>query len=106
MDDSELLNCNESELLQIAFNQGLGRLKRNLPRETLLRIVRGEEEPQTEHYPNSKHTRELLEKFIQRHWEKTRSQLPGCDGHCTTFPCSEGRHAACYSPNKELVKLG
>lgn len=106
MDDTRLWECNESELLQLAYQQGLGRIRRGLPKEVLFKIVRGEINPEPEHYSDTKYTRELLQKFIEKHWEKTRSQLPGCDGKCTTYPCSEGRHAACFSPNKELVNLG
>lgn len=105
LDDSALLNCNETELLSMAVRQGLGHLKRGLPREMLLRIVRGEEDPLPEHIADTKHTRVLLEAFITKYWEKCRSQLPGCNGKCTTFPCSEGRHALCFEPNKEMVLL-
>jgi hypothetical protein len=106
MDDSLLWECNQTELLQLAYEQGLGRLRAGLPKEVLFQIVRGEVNPGPEHLSDTKETRELLEKFIERHWEKTRSQLPGCTGKCTSYPCSEGRHGACYAPNKHLVSLG
>lgn len=105
MNDSVLSDCNETELLSLANAQGLGRLKRGLPKELLVRFVRGEEDPQPSHYAETSQSRKLLEDFIQKHWEKIRSQLPGCNGRCTTFPCSEGRHALCFSPNKDTLVI-
>lgn len=105
LDDSLLLNCNETELLALAKAQGLGHLRRGIPKDVLFKIVRGEEDPAPEHFADTRHTRKMLEEFIARHWEKCRSQLPGCNGKCTTFPCSEGRHALCFEPNKEMVSI-
>ncbi len=103
--DSALMDCNETELLSLVSAQGLGRLRRGIPKDVLVKIVRGEEDPQPAHYAETSQTRKMLEDFIQRHWEKVRSQLPGCDGRCTTFPCSEGRHALCFSPNKDTMGI-
>lgn len=102
-DDAILNACNETELLTIAHTQGLGRLKRGLPRDLLLDFVIGRKNPSEEHLADTRFTRKLLEQFLAKHWEQVSSQLPGCDGKCTTFPCSEGRHALCFSPNKEAA---
>lgn len=104
-DDARLHDCNETELLLMAHAQGLGRLKRGLPRTLLLSFVRGEADPEPEDMSDTIHTRKILQKFIMDHWAKARSQLPGCDGCCTTYPCSEGRHALCYFPNKEQAAI-
>jgi hypothetical protein len=105
IDDSVLYTCNETELLALAKAQGLGHLRRGLPKDLLVRIVRGEEDPAPEHYADTKYSRKMLEDFIARYWDKCRSQLPGCNGKCTTFPCSEGRHALCFEPNKNVVGI-
>jgi hypothetical protein len=105
MDDSVLETCNETELLSLAHAQGLGRLRHGLPKKVLIDIVRGEVDPAPEHLADTIYTRKLLEDFITQHWAKCRSQLPGCNGKCTSFPCSEGRHALCFMPNKETAAI-
>ncbi len=105
MDDSVLETCNETELLAIAHSQGLGRLRRGMARLTLIQLVRGDINPGTEHLADTRHSRKMLEDFITKHWEQARSQLPGCNGKCTTFPCSEGRHAVCFGANKNTVAI-
>lgn len=104
MSEEDILHdCNESELLTLAYKQGIGRLRLGLDKQTLIKLVHGEIEPGPEHLSETEGTRKLLEKFIERHWEKVRSQLPGCNGKCTSFPCSDGRHAMCFEPNKDQV---
>lgn len=98
MNDAILEHCNETELLGLARSQGLGNLKRGLDRRTLIAIVRGEISPAPEHLSELQKTRHSLQVFIQSNWGRVASQLPGCNGQCTTFHCSEGRHAKCYNP--------
>lgn len=105
MDDSVLDRCNETELLSIAHQQGLGRLKRGISRHVLLQIVKGEDNPRPEHMADTRHSRQTLQDFLEKHWAQVRSQLPGCNGRCTTFPCSEGRHALCFVGNKNTVAI-
>jgi hypothetical protein len=105
MSDDVLEKCNETELLTLAHLQGLGNLRRGLPRELLIQIVSGEVRLEEKHLSESRETRKLLEKFIEKYWELIRSQLPGCNGKCTTFPCSEGRHALCFRGNREAIYL-
>ena len=104
MDDAILKECNETELLSLARAQGLGRLRRGIPKETLIAIVRGETDPLPDHFCGTAETRERLQKAIFQNYERARSQLPGCDGRCTTFPCSDGRHALCLSGNVDTVR--
>jgi hypothetical protein len=104
MDDTILQHCNETELLGIARKQGLGLLRRGIPRETLLGLVAGTVNMAPEYVSGTIETRKLLEKHIYDHFSVTRSQLPGCNGHCPTYGCSEGRHAVCFSPNAEGVQ--
>ena len=104
MDDSILYHCNEAELLSMARRQGLGHLRRGLGIELLVKLVTGEIEVTQEHRSGTMETRARLQKFIQDNIERTRSQLPGCNGMCTTYPCSDGRHALCFGVNKDTVR--
>lgn len=104
--DEVLHQCNETELLSIARKAGIGLLKRGLDRETLIAIVAGEVNPEPGHFAATKYTREKLQLFIVRNWGILASQLPGCNGQCTTFPCSDAQHSACLIPNRDLVVSG
>ena len=98
MDDRILEHCNETELLTLGRQQGLGGLRRGMDRGLLISIIRGESAVGAEHRSEFQQTRHALQIYIQENWGRVASQLPGCDGKCTTYPCSEGRHAKCYSP--------
>lgn len=101
-----MLSMSETELLTIIQTREGIRVRRGLPRKELIDIARGDTYPIPETaLAETRHTRKLLEKFLAKHWEQVRSQLPGCDGKCTTFPCSEGRHALCFGPNKDTVAV-
>lgn len=104
MDDKVLYECNESELISIALTQGVGRLRRGLSLDTLVAIVSGLELPLEGMLSGSLLTRQRLEATIKAHFEVMRSQLPGCNGRCTKFPCSDGRHSVCYSPNEDSIR--
>lgn len=103
MDDA-LHNCNEGELLGMARTQGLPPLRRGLPRADLLAIVTGQAEPTKDQIADTEYTRRQLENFITKNFAIVRSQLPGCNGKCLTFHCSEGRHMACFAPNEANVQ--
>jgi len=104
MSNEDLLSCNKTELLCIARAQGLPPLRKDLSIEVLAQIVTGEYEPKPEHIAGTLYTRAKLERFIFDNISVTRSQLPGCTGRCTTYPCSEGRHALCFYPNRASVQ--
>ena len=103
MDDTRLKQCNESELLEMARRQGLGRLRRGLPHEVLEQIVSGSIVPQVSHLSGTTETRARLQKIIWDNIERTRSQLPGCTGKCTEYHCTEARHAGCFGVNEDTV---
>jgi hypothetical protein len=106
MNDDILKLCNETELLQMARRQGLGSLLRHLTRETLESIVSGRIEVEAYHLAGTDYTRRALERFIHdpANYERTRSQLPGCTGCCSSYPCSEGRHGMCFIPKASQVQ--
>lgn len=104
-EDSTVLSlCNETELLAILSRQGLPRLKRGISQEELIAIVTGELAISQGHLSQTEITRGLLEDFITENWGRIRSQLPGCNGKCRTYPCTEGKHALCLFPNKGLLR--
>lgn len=105
-EDDVLSKCNETELLALGRRQGLPRLKRGIPHQELVDIIRGAIDVRPEHISETVETRRLLENFINHPsvYGRLRSQLPGCDGKCTTFPCTDGKHALCFFPNKDLLK--
>jgi hypothetical protein len=104
MSDEILWKCNETELLWIARNQGIGILRRGLPRHDLISIVAGERNPREDEFCETRLTRARLEDFISDHWGQLRSQLPGCTGKCRTFACTEGKHSSCFVPNQGVMQ--
>jgi hypothetical protein len=103
-DDSILYNCNETELITMA-QKTLGiRLRRGLPKADYVSIVGGYCDAHEGQLSATNQTRHQLQVTIAKKLEVMRSQLPGCNGKCTIYPCSDGRHSVCYSPNEETVK--
>lgn len=101
--DPSLQNCNESELLWLARLQGLPPLRRGLPREELESIVAGVMPVEERHIAGTNYTRSRLEAFIQKKFELVRGQLPGCDGRCMSYPCTEAKHMSCFVPNEATI---
>lgn len=101
--DTILQWCNESELLWLARLQGLPVLRRGLPRELLIAIVSGTTFVREEHLAGTSYTRERLEAFVQTNIERLRNQLPGCNGMCRSFLCTEGKHMSCFVPSEPLL---
>jgi hypothetical protein len=102
--DEGLLKCNDSELHWIARIQGLPVLRRDIPREELIAIVSGEAPVTEQLLSGTNYTRRRLENFITANFDRVRGQLPGCDGKCTTFMCSDGKHMSCYLPSEPLLE--
>lgn len=87
---SELTNhplwrVNKSELVQMAHALGLGHVSRSHKREDLIRMIVLEDgELETDSVDE---WRELMEAHIDKYRKRLLSQLPGCDGTCTTYGC-------------------
>lgn len=97
--DKILEHCNETELLGLARSQGLGDLRRGLDHKLLIGLVSGAVNIRPEYMSEVRATRFSLQTYIIANYGKVSSQLPGCTGECTTYPCSDGRHAKCYNPS-------
>lgn len=104
IDDNLLFSCNETELLWMARRQGIGFLRRGLPKDLLIAIVTGREVPKPEHFSDTSYTRKKLEQYLQTNFSQVRSMLPGCNGMCTQYECTEGRHALCFVPARSVVQ--
>ena len=102
-DASRLGALNETELIAMIHRNHIGRVRRGLPREILEGILSGRVPLIADYVSNTTETRSRLQKHIEENWARARSQLPGCDGHCTTWPCTDGQHAACFGVNEDLL---
>lgn len=101
--DEILFYCNDSELHWMARSQGLPALRWDIPREELVSIVVGATVVEERHLATSYYSRERLETFIAQNYERVRGQLPGCDGKCRSFMCTEGKHMSCFIPSEPLL---
>ena len=101
--DEALLDCNESELHWLARLQGLPTLRWDLPREELVAIVSGSVHVANAQIAATHYSREKLEGHIQKNWDIVQGQLPGCDGKCLSFMCTEGKHMSCFIPNEPFL---
>ncbi len=101
--DEKLLLCNESELHWLARLQGLPALRRDIPHEELVAIVSGAQVVEQRHLAGTYESRRRLEGFLSANIDRVRGQLPGCDGRCLSFMCTEGKHMACFLPNESLL---
>lgn len=106
MTDAELETCSETELMGLARKQGLPLLRRGLEKHHLINIILGHVLPGPTDLSGTIESRRKLQIYIERNWGKLVGQLPGCNGRCETYPCSEERHAYCYGPNEEVVVRG
>jgi hypothetical protein len=101
--DELLLECNESELLWLARVQGLQILKRGLPHHELVAIVVGDLKVTEQHLAGTNYTRGRLEDWISANFDRVRGHLPGCNGKCRSFMCTEAKHLGCFIPTEPLL---
>lgn len=90
---------NRTELAEIVRRRTQKVVRHSLPIERLRHLAVTGEMPSDTEISGSMQTRISLERFILSKWVEINSQLP-CSGElrgrCTVYPCSEGRHAACF----------
>jgi hypothetical protein len=103
-DDYILTKCNDSELHWMARVQGLPALRRDIPTSTLIQIVSGWLPMEDSFLADTNQSRGVLEDFITKNYTRVQGQLPGCDGKCRTFLCSEGKHMSCYLPSESQLE--
>jgi hypothetical protein len=101
--DEILLDCNESELHWMARLQGLPKLRWDLPHEELVALVSGAAQVEERHMAATNYSRTKLAEHIQKNWSIVQGQLPGCDGKCRSFMCTEGKHMSCFIPNEPFL---
>lgn len=104
-----LEQLNISELLQILSNAGHGRhrLRRSVPRERLIHLIKTGDQPEDDEISQTSVTRHNLQVWIEKNWAGIGSQLPCVGpnrGKCTIYPCTEGRHLDCYLSVKKIMQ--
>lgn len=100
----DLSSCNRTELNAL-YKLQTGKQPNNRVELSRLRLAAGGEvELATNELELAiPETRALLEGFIEENIEKLASQLPGCTGKCTVFPCSDLKHINCRKPLERLL---
>lgn len=101
--DEILFQCNESELLWMARIQGHPPLRRGLPREELIALVAGDSPVEQRHVAGTYYTRARLQEHIQKNIDRVRGYLPGCNGMCSSFMCTEEKHMSCFIPSEPHI---
>lgn len=100
-EEAPLEHLNISELLQILLGPERGghRLRRSVPAERLIHLIRTGETPTPDEISAVTDTRKRLQMWVNDNWIRVGSQLP-CSGEtrgqCTIHECTDGRHLDCY----------
>ncbi len=88
MDEIEqmLLRMNRSELVQVARAAGLGNVSRTHAKDDLVQLICDDGGLPEDRLQER---RRAIQVHIAKHKNRLLSQLPGCDGCCTTFGCPD-----------------
>ena len=87
--ERELLSeLNKSELIQIARSAGLGNPGRH-PEQALITAILTADSEKDSPTCALEGRREKIQRHIEKNRRRILSQLPGCDGRCTTFGCPD-----------------
>jgi len=89
-----LEKMNRSELVQLARSAGLGNVSRDRTVAVLVQELLADE---GEGPDALEERRKLLEAHIKRHRSRLLSQLPGCNGQCTTYGCPDLIVTRCWT---------
>ena len=88
--ERELLSgLNKSELIQMARAAGLGNLGRDLSEDEIIDAILNADGPEDVQTCPLEGKRAKVERHINKNRRRLLSQLPGCDGTCTTFGCPD-----------------
>lgn len=83
---------NLTELLELCRSAGVGNVGRATPRDEIYRMLDGE----TDAHCPLESKRVLMERHIKKHFNSLRTQLPGCNGKCTSFGCPDAIVQRCF----------
>jgi hypothetical protein len=89
-----LSQMNRSELVQVARAAGMGNISRDNSRSDLVRVI-CEEDGLPEDALQER--RRAIQAHIAKHKNRLLSQLPGCDGRCTTYGCPDIIVTRCWA---------
>lgn len=78
--------ANRTELVGFGVAAGLGHLSRTQPRTDLTAVLDGDASGTA--CPLTR-KRVMMERHIGSNWSRLRTQLPGCNGKCTSFGCPD-----------------
>lgn len=98
-DENLFAGVNHSELVQMARGAGLGNISRfMLTGDELRDLLFNLAEPEDlAHEDPLEPWRRAMEDHIQRYKRRLLSQLPGCDGTCTTYGCPDLIVTRCWN---------
>jgi len=91
---------NRTELQSILRDLDQGNAYREAPRSQLEAALDGT--GATPECPLDPHRAEM-EKHIQKNYRRLRTQLPGCDGRCTSFGCPDLIVTRCWTGIKDDI---
>jgi hypothetical protein len=94
---SMLSQMNRSELVQVARVAGLGNVSRDNNRADLVELILTEEGLPEDRLQER---RKAMQAHITKHKNRLLSQLPGCDGKCTTFGCPDLTVMRCWGDGR------
>lgn len=97
-DRNILDSLNRTELVELARSCGLGNIGRAYSRSLLAEmLVEGEYvDPD-----KLQRWRTAMERHIKKNKNRLRSQLPGCNGQCTTYGCPDLIVTRCWDGFKD-----
>jgi len=90
---------NLTELIQLCREAGLGSVGRATPREQVYAAL---DEGARADCPLEER-RETMEAHIRANYRRLRTQLPGCNGKCTTFGCPDLIVQRCWNGLKDDI---
>ena len=91
---------NLTELVQVARGAGIRTALRSAGREALLEASLADLD-----FPDNdlEEARKRMEAYISRYKSKFLSQLPGCDGTCTTYGCPDLIVGRCWHGMRRVI---
>lgn len=91
---------NRSELVRLARDVGLGNVSRETSIPDLVEMILSEEGAEEDALGGK---RQIMEEHIKKYYSKYISQLPGCDGCCTTYGCPDLIVMRCWVGFKDVI---